>query len=717
MQRICALLTLALVAGTASADDTSPITKVVQLLSDLETKIIGEGEVAQKEYAEYAEWCEDKSKDLQYEIKTGKLQAEELKATIAKEEATISALAEEIDALSVKIATAESDLKAATEIRDHEAAEFAAEEAELTEVLSALSRAIGILTTEMGKSGAALLQSSLTHAPDVVQALTAMVQASMLSSADAGRLTALVQSSSKGEDSEQGFYDPGAPDAALYEGHSGGIIETLEGLKEKATDQLDTARKTETSNIQTFQTLKQSLEDEIRNSNAEFDQAKADTAAATESKETATGDLGVTTKDLNADIADLAETHSLCMTTAEDFESATRSRAEELKALAAAKKVIKEKTGGADTIEYGLNQVSLLQLSSGSGEPRAVVRYMLDLARKQNSKSLAQLASRISAMSRSGEVPFEKIKGLISDMIDRLESEGEADASHKAYCDKEMHETNVKKDDKTAEIEKMTTAIDQMSSRKAVLEEEVATLMKELSDIAKSQAEYDKWYSEYEATFASNKADMEAGIEGVKIALKILREYYAKADKSHVAAEGAGAGIIGLIEVAESDFTKSLAEFVANMANQKAAYEATTKENEITTTAKNQDVKYKTQEITTLTKELAATTADRTNVQTELDAVMEYLESLHKQCDETVISYAETKARREAEIAGLKDALEILEGAAITAPAAAEAAVAGQKKVDSAAAASWQAAAVALFQKESSSKGAALRGIRRHTVA
>merc|ERR1719262_350193 len=216
----------------------------------------------------------------------------------------------------------------------------------------------------------------------------------------------------------------------------------------------------------------------------------------------------------------------------------------------------------------------------------------------------------------------------------------------------------------------------------------------ELSDIAKSQAEYDKWYSEYEATFTSNKADMEAGIEGVKIALKVLRDYYAKADKSHVAAEGAGAGIIGLIEVAESDFVKGLAEMEENMANQKAAYESTTKENEITTTAKNQDVKYKSQEITQLTKALAETTADRSGVQTELDAVMEYLDSLHKQCDETVEPYAETKRRREEEIAGLKEALEILEGAAITAPAASEAAVAEQKKVDSAAAAKWQVEAV-----------------------
>merc|ERR1719359_870175 len=136
--------------------------------------------------------------------------------------------------LSAKIATAESDLKAATEIRDHEAAAFAAEEAELTEVLSALERAIGILTSEMAKSGASMLQTSLAHAGDVVQALSALVQASMLSSNDAQTLTALVQSS-KGEAEDS---DVGSPDAAVYEGHSGGIIETLEGLKEKASSQL-----------------------------------------------------------------------------------------------------------------------------------------------------------------------------------------------------------------------------------------------------------------------------------------------------------------------------------------------------------------------------------------------------------------------------------------------------------------------------------------------
>merc|ERR1719229_532231 len=290
----------------------------------------------------------------------------------------------------------------------------------------------------------------LSHASDVVQALSTMVQASMLSSADAGRLTALVQSSAKGtgEDSD---LDVNAPDAAVYEGHSGGIIETLEGLKEKAEGQLDTARKTESTNLNNFELLKQSLEDEIRTANNDLDDAKTATAASKETKGTATGDLDVTSKDLAADIADLAETHSLCMTTAEDFEAATKSRAEELKALAEAKKILKEKTGGSETLSYGFGQVSLLQVSSAAGLPQAqsVVRFMLDLARKQNSKSLAQLASRISGTIRlssgAGAVPFEKIKGLIADMIERLEAEGEADASHKAYCDKEISETNVKR--------------------------------------------------------------------------------------------------------------------------------------------------------------------------------------------------------------------------------------------------------------------------------
>lgn len=659
-----ALVLAAVVTPVARAEEASPIAKVLEMLGDLQAKIIKEGEVGQKEYAEYAEWCEDKSKDLHYEIKTGKSQVAELKATIEEESATIEELTTKIEELSSKSATAEADLKAATGLREKEAADFSAEEKDLMEVLSALKRAIGILEEEMGKSGASMLQ--FKGSSNVVRALDALVSASVLNSADGARLTALVQSSAQADDEDDGA---GAPAAAVYEGHSGGIIETLEGLKDKADDQLASARKAETTALHNYELLKQSLEDEIKVASSEMDEAKTNMAASKEKKGVAEGDLDVTSKDLAEDVKALASTHSLCMTTAEDFEAAVKSRAEELDALAAAKKVIKEKTGGAEELSYGLDQVSFFQASAGASRPVAVVRFMLELARKKNSKSLAQLAHRISATIRSktshGQDPFGKVKGLITDMIARLEEEGEADASHKAYCDKETSETTAKKEDKTAEVEKLSTAIDEASSRIAVLEEEVGTLMKELATIAKGQAEYDTWFKETEDTFKTNKADMESGIEGVQLALKVLREYYAKSDKAHTAAEGAGSGIIGLLEVAESDFTKGLAEFEANYASQKSAYEATTKENELTTTAKNQDLKYKSQEITNLKKTLKETTDDRSGVQTELDAINEYLAKINEQCIEKAEPYEETKQRRADEIAGLKEALSILSGEAV----------------------------------------------------
>merc|ERR1712060_884562 len=175
----------------------------------------------------------------------------------------------------------------------------------------------------------------------------------------------------------------------------------------------------------------------------------------------------------------------------------------------------------------------------------------------------------------------------------------------------------------------------------------------------------DKLRSEENADYKKNRADLEQGIAGVKIALKVLREYYANDDKAHEEAQGAGQGIIGLLEVIESDFTKSLAEMISTEEAAAAAYDKQTKENQITKTAKDQDVRYKQKESSDLDKSVTEATADRAGVQTELDAVNEYLDSLHKQCDEKVEPYAERKRRREAEIDGLKQALTILEGQAL----------------------------------------------------
>merc|ERR1719311_1970162 len=103
---------------------------------------------------------------------------------------------------------------------------------------------------------------------------------------------------------------------------------------------------------------------------------------------------------------------------------------------------------------------------------------------------------------------------------------------------------------------------------------------------------------------------MKQGVKGVKLALKVLKEYYAKADKGHGAAEGAGSGIIGLLEVCESDFTKGLTEMTATEEQAAAEYDAYCKEDEIAVVKKTQDVKYKTKEAAGLDKRVSELSAD-----------------------------------------------------------------------------------------------------------
>merc|ERR1719446_1596138 len=122
---------------------------------------------------------------------------------------------------------------------------------------------------------------------------------------------------------------------------------------------------------------------------------------------------------------------------------------------------------------------------------------------------------------------FSKVKALIKDMIETLLKEAEADATEKAFCDKAMAETEEKKADKEATIEKLSTAIDSMSAKSEKLKAQVATLQKELAELARSQAAADKLRAEEKSAFEVNSAEMEKGIKGVQLALKVLNEYYA----------------------------------------------------------------------------------------------------------------------------------------------------------------------------------------------
>merc|ERR1719213_1323653 len=193
----------------------------------------------------------------------------------------------------------------------------------------------------------------------------------------------------------------------------------------------------------------------------------------------------------------------------------------------------------------------------------------------------------------------------------------------------------------------------------------------------------DKIRQDENAAFLVAKADLEQGLTAIQGALKALREYYGGGEEAllqdnsnfgalmqqpappttHDKASGAGGSIISFLEVIESDFSKNLAERETEESTAAAEYEKLTQENKITKATKEQDVKYKTQEFQGLDKEIAELSADRETMQTELDAVLEYDAKIKDECIAKPETYEERKRRRDAEIAGLKEALSILEGA------------------------------------------------------
>jgi len=550
-----------------------------------------------------------------------------------------------------------------------------------------------VLQKEMKKNPAALAQvNSASNLNAMVKSLSVVIDAAAFPAEDQKKLVALVQAR-QGADSDDDEF--GAPAAAVYKSHSSSIFDVLEDMKEKAEGQLSDLRKAESSTKHNFDMLKQSLTDQIEADTKDSDEQKATKAATQEAKAVAGGDLVETSKDLENDKSALATAGSTCMSIASDHESTMVSRGEELKALALAKKALTETSSGAVAQSYSFVQISHESAVGSAVHTRLdlasleIVNLIKKLAKEQHSTALAQLASRIAATVRygaaAGQDPFAKVKDLIADMITKLETEANSESNEKDYCDDEMAKTKAKKDELNAEISKLGTKIDSAAAASAGLKSDVKELQNELAKLAKSQAEMDKIRRETHGEYTQAKADLELGLEGVRKALSVLRDYYgggAAASASlmqnsgdfeammqqpampeqHSKAGGAGQSIMGMLEVVESDFAKDLATEETQETDAEVEYQKTTQTNKVTNTIKEQDVKYKTKEFKSLDKTLAELAGDQETSNTELSAVLEYDTKIKERCIAKPETYETRKGRREAEVAGLKEALSILAG-------------------------------------------------------
>eukprot|EP00437_Effrenium_voratum_P069658 CAMPEP_0181486298 /NCGR_PEP_ID=MMETSP1110-20121109/47062_1 /TAXON_ID=174948 /ORGANISM="Symbiodinium sp., Strain CCMP421" /LENGTH=667 /DNA_ID=CAMNT_0023612431 /DNA_START=56 /DNA_END=2055 /DNA_ORIENTATION=+ len=643
----------------ACAQAVSPMEKVFSMLVDLQSKVQEDGKAAVEAYDNYTKFCVRGKRDFGYDIQDGAKTVEELSAAIEKASAEMEVSGSRLEELQGAISKSEADQKAAADLRSKEQAQHAAARTELEDASDMLGRAIKTLSEKL--PGSALLQE--TKAENLVQALGAVVDAAAFPNGEKQSLMAFVESATQ------------QPEVAAYKSKSGGILSVLEDMKAKARDDLNSMVSQEKKAQHSFLMLKQSLEMQISADQKETDQAKAVRSEAAEAKAAAEAALDGSKKDLANDKTSLQQLEASCSQAAEDFEESAKGRAEELEALKKAEEVLKEKTGGA---EAGVYKGSvLLQVNAHSQGQDApvntfeVVKMVRTLARKSESTGLETLAANIESLLQTRQAPsdvFAKVKELIQNMITSRKEEAAADETKKAYCEEEQTKTKAKVEELSSQKDKLSAKTDKKSSESETLKSEAAALQRELAELKQLQIEMDATRTEEKAAFEKQQTDLQAGLEGVRSALSVLRDYYESSGAALIQQpvfaykKSTSSGVLGMLEVVESDFGRSLAQAETVEATKAEEYESMTKQNDLTKVQKDADQKFKAKTAASLDKAVLDLGADAEASKEELAAVLTYQESLAKQCYDGGMSYAERAAKREEEIQGLKDALASLGG-------------------------------------------------------
>merc|ERR1719498_291846 len=121
-----------------------------------------------------------------------------------------------------------------------------------------------------------------------------------------------------------------------------------------------------------------------------------------------------------------------------------------------------------------------------------------------------------------------------------------------------------------------------------------------------------------------------------------------------------GGGVLGMLDVVQSDFARLLAETTAAESEAAKEYEEFSNDSATDKETKSGDMKAKDNERTKKESRMTSAKKDLAGSQEELDAAMAYFEKLKPSCVDAGESYEERVARRKEEIESLKEALKIL---------------------------------------------------------
>merc|ERR1719335_735048 len=302
--------------------------------------------------------------------------------------------------------------------------------------------------------------------------------------------------------------------------------------------------------------------------------------------------------------------------------------------------------------------------------------HFRNLGSKLHNLSLLNMANAVAAD------PLEKVKGLITNLIKKLEEEAAEAASTHAFCEEENKKNAKAK--KTAEdkLKKVNIRLDKANAQLAELADQVTTLTQDIAEISSADAEATELRNEEKKSYEKNHADFKEAEAAVIEAMEVLKDFYGPdafiqigmsvdtTTKSPIAVQppamggaksDSAGGILAIMDTMASEFAKTVAELESTEREAQKAYDKLTQENKASQATKEAEIKGMQSQIEMLKVSASDHQDDITFNQEELDSILAYIEKLKPTCVGTVMPYEERKKKREEEIEGLKDALQILE--------------------------------------------------------
>jgi len=280
--------------------------------------------------------------------------------------------------------------------------------------------------------------------------------------------------------------------------------------------------------------------------------------------------------------------------------------------------------------------------------------------------------------------PFVKVKKMIQDLVVRLMEEAANEASEKAWCDGELKSNEATRKEKTSRVEKLHSEVDLLTATISKLGEDITELTAAVAQIDKDVAEATKNRQAEKQTNLITIQDAKDAQVAVSQALEVLRNFYASAgeatallqapepreraapppvfDRAYKGLQAENGGVVGMIEVIQSDFARLESETTASETQAQKEYDEFTQDAAVNKAQKEKDIEHKRMKKQNTEQQLQETRGDLEGTQQELDAALNEYDKLKQSCIDTGLDYSERVERRENEIKSLKEALSILSG-------------------------------------------------------